>query len=132
MSLRIIRYKKPDYQKLRYHSAPKKKKTVGSLDEIDPDMRAAWDKLGIPIGEQVIKSPHYKSSPFVADGNDGANQADDNAVAQAKGDSLGKLGRLLIGCAMCLLLTRPYRSFFLWKWLGSVEAPKAMDYVWDA
>ena len=50
----VHRYQKPDYQALRYHSAPKKKKTVGSLDEIDPEMRAAWDKLGIPIGEQVL------------------------------------------------------------------------------
>jgi Fe-S cluster assembly protein SufB len=52
----VRRYQKPDYQALRYHSAPKKKKTVGSLDEIDPEMRAAWDKLGIPIGEQVLVS----------------------------------------------------------------------------
>ena len=54
ISVDIHRYQKPDYQALRYHSAPKKKKTVGSLDEIDPEMRAAWDKLGIPIGEQVL------------------------------------------------------------------------------
>jgi hypothetical protein len=52
------RYQKPDYQALRYHSAPKKKKTVGSLDEIDPEMRAAWEKLGIPIGEQVLAAAH--------------------------------------------------------------------------
>jgi hypothetical protein len=54
----VHRYQKPDYQALRYHSAPKKKKTVGSLDEIDPEMRAAWDKLGIPIGEQVLVPAH--------------------------------------------------------------------------
>ena len=61
MVLKLItvhRYQKPDYQALRYHSAPKKKKTVGSLDEIDPEMRAAWDKLGIPIGEQVTGHRH--------------------------------------------------------------------------
>ncbi len=52
------RYEKPDYQALRYHSAPKKKPQVGSLDDIDPQMREAWEKLGIPIGEQVRGPPH--------------------------------------------------------------------------
>lgn len=46
------RYKKPDYQALRYHSVPKMKPTVDSLDDIDPAMRDAWNRLGIPIGEQ--------------------------------------------------------------------------------
>lgn len=60
-----LRYKKPDFQALRYHSAPKKKKTVGSLDEIDPEMRAAWDKLGIPIGEQVRDASHQISASLL-------------------------------------------------------------------
>ena len=46
------RYPKPDFQALRYHSVPKTKPSAESLDDIDPAMRQAWDKLGIPLGEQ--------------------------------------------------------------------------------
>ncbi len=42
-----------DYEDLYYYSAPKKKNpTVGSLDEIDPELLATFAKLGIPLNEQ--------------------------------------------------------------------------------
>ncbi len=41
-----------DYQDLYYYSAPKKKDTVASLDEIDPELLATFEKLGIPLNEQ--------------------------------------------------------------------------------
>ena len=41
-----------DYQKIAYFSAPKPKKVLNSLDEVDPEMLAMFDKLGISLAEQ--------------------------------------------------------------------------------
>jgi Fe-S cluster assembly protein SufB len=41
-----------DLQKLSYYAAPKKKKQLNSLDEVDPELLATFEKLGIPINEQ--------------------------------------------------------------------------------
>ncbi|MGX7951157.1 Fe-S cluster assembly protein SufB [Tsuneonella sp. HG249] len=43
-----------DYQDAYYYAAPKKKAELGSLDELDPEIKAVYDKLGIPIGEQEL------------------------------------------------------------------------------
>src|SRR4051812_31020808 len=37
-----------DYQALSYYSAPKPKKVLNSLDEVDPEVRRTFEKLGIP------------------------------------------------------------------------------------
>ncbi len=41
-----------DYQAISYYSAPKPKKKLNSLDEVDPELRATFDKLGISLDEQ--------------------------------------------------------------------------------
>ena len=41
-----------DYQKIIYYSAPKKKPQLDSLDDVDPEVRATFDKLGISLEEQ--------------------------------------------------------------------------------
>jgi len=41
-----------DYQDIIYYSAPKQKKKLNSLDEVDPELRAAFEKLGISLDEQ--------------------------------------------------------------------------------
>src|SRR5436309_3541719 len=42
-----------DYQDIHYYSAPvKKEKGPESLDEVDPELVAAFNKLGIPLAEQ--------------------------------------------------------------------------------
>ncbi len=43
-----------DYQDAYYYAAPKKKEKLGSLDELDPEIKAVYDKLGIPIAEQEV------------------------------------------------------------------------------
>ena len=50
-----VHYPPIDYQTISYYSAPKKK-TDGpkSLDEIDPELRRTYEKLGIPLAEQAI------------------------------------------------------------------------------
>ena len=47
-----VSYPPIDYQAIRYYSAPKQKKTLNSLDEVDPELRATFDKLGISLDEQ--------------------------------------------------------------------------------
>src|SRR6266481_411610 len=47
-----VRYPKIDYQDIIYYSAPKVKKQLGSLDEVDPELLKTYEKLGIPLGEQ--------------------------------------------------------------------------------
>ena len=43
-----------DYQDAYYYAAPKKKETVASLDEVDPEILKVYEKLGIPIEEQKV------------------------------------------------------------------------------
>lgn len=45
-------YPKIDYQDLSYYSEPKQKEKKQSLDEVDPELLATFDKLGIPLNEQ--------------------------------------------------------------------------------
>ncbi|MEA2413796.1 MAG: Fe-S cluster assembly protein SufB [Thermoanaerobaculia bacterium] len=47
-----IKYGPIDYQKTSYYSAPKQKKKLNSLDEVDPELRATFAKLGISLEEQ--------------------------------------------------------------------------------
>jgi Fe-S cluster assembly protein SufB len=46
-----VRYAKIDYQNLHYYSAPKRKKEIASLDEVDPEILKTYEKLGIPLRE---------------------------------------------------------------------------------
>ena len=43
-----------DYQDAYYYAEPKQKKTIASLDELDPEIRRTYEKLGIPIAEQEV------------------------------------------------------------------------------
>ena len=47
-----VHYDPIDYQATSYYSAPKQKKKLNSLDEVDPELRATFDKLGISLEEQ--------------------------------------------------------------------------------
>lgn len=47
-----VTYKKPDFQAIKYYSAPKQQKKLNSLDEVDPELRATFEKLGISLTEQ--------------------------------------------------------------------------------
>ncbi len=47
-----VDYPKIDFQDIIYYSAPKQKKTLASLDEVDPKLLDTFAKLGIPLDEQ--------------------------------------------------------------------------------
>lgn len=51
-----IKYDKPDFQDIIYYAAPKAKKKLNSLDEVDPEILKTFEKLGIPIEEQKVLS----------------------------------------------------------------------------
>ena len=47
-----VNYPKPNYQDIIYYSAPKQKKKLDSLDDLDPELKKTFDKLGISLNEQ--------------------------------------------------------------------------------
>jgi Fe-S cluster assembly protein SufB len=47
-----VKYPKIDFQDIIYYSAPKKKPEIGSLDEVDEELLATFEKLGISLEEQ--------------------------------------------------------------------------------
>jgi Fe-S cluster assembly protein SufB len=47
-----VKFPTINYQDIHYYSAPKKKPKLNSLDEVDPELRETFDKLGISIDEQ--------------------------------------------------------------------------------
>ncbi|GHB78049.1 Fe-S cluster assembly protein SufB [Persicitalea jodogahamensis] len=47
-----VHYPPIDLQSIKYYSAPKKKKQLNSLDEIDPQLRDTFERLGISLDEQ--------------------------------------------------------------------------------
>ncbi|MFI5154128.1 MAG: Fe-S cluster assembly protein SufB [Chitinophagales bacterium] len=47
-----VHYEPIDYQDIIYYSAPKQKANIKNLDEIDPELRRTFEKLGISLDEQ--------------------------------------------------------------------------------
>ena len=47
-----VDYPEIDYDDIVYYSAPKQQKKIESLDELDPELRETYDKLGISLLEQ--------------------------------------------------------------------------------
>ena len=82
-----VEYAKPDYQAISYYSAPKAKVKLDSLDDVDPELRATMDKLGISMEEQ--KRLSGVAVDFVMDSV---------SVATSFKDKLAELG--IIFCSM--------------------------------
>ncbi len=49
-----VKYGPIDYQAISYYAAPKQKQKLNSLDEVDPEIRSTFEKLGIPLEEQKL------------------------------------------------------------------------------
>jgi len=49
-----VDYPRIDYQDLHYYAAPKQGGGLTSLDEVDPEILATYERLGIPLKEQAI------------------------------------------------------------------------------
>jgi Fe-S cluster assembly protein SufB len=61
-----IMYDPIDYQAMHYYAAPKKNAAPKSLDEVDPEILRAYEKLGIPLFEQEILAGVESDRPRVA------------------------------------------------------------------
>jgi Fe-S cluster assembly protein SufB len=48
-----VKFPQINYQDIIYYSAPKQKVTLNSMDEVDPEVRETFDKLGISLVEQM-------------------------------------------------------------------------------
>ncbi len=51
-----VSYPKIDFQDIIYFSQPKPKKKLASMDEVDPELRRTFEKLGVPLHEQKLMS----------------------------------------------------------------------------
>jgi len=49
-----VHYPPIDYNSIIYYSAPKPKKQLTSLEEVDPELLKTYDKLGIPLREREL------------------------------------------------------------------------------
>ncbi|EJF76985.1 Fe-S cluster assembly protein SufB [Bartonella birtlesii] len=65
-----IKYPKIDFQELHYYAAPKNHTGPKSLDEVDPELLATYEKLGIPLKEQeILAGVRKQSDPSTFDDN---------------------------------------------------------------
>src|SRR5437016_212573 len=49
-----VKFPPINYQGITYYSAPKRKPSLKSLDELDPEILRTYEKLGIPLAEQQL------------------------------------------------------------------------------
>ncbi len=100
-----VKYNPIDYQDIVYYAAPKKKPTLNSLDEADPELVKAFEKLGIPIEEQKRLAGVAVDAVF-----------DSVSVATTFKEKLGELG--IVFCSMSEALQK-YPDLVK-KYLGTV------------
>jgi Fe-S cluster assembly protein SufB len=51
-----VKYGPINYQDIIYYAAPKRRPAIDSLDQVDPEIRRTFEKLGIPLEEQKLLS----------------------------------------------------------------------------
>jgi len=51
-----VKYGPINYQDIIYYAAPKSRPALESLDQVDPEIRRTFEKLGIPLEEQKLLS----------------------------------------------------------------------------
>jgi len=103
-----VHYPPIDYQDIIYYSAPKQKIAPNSLDEIDPELRKTFEKLGISLNEQK------RLSGIAVDA-----VIDSVSIATTFKEELGELG--IIFCSMSEAVHE--HPELVRKYLGSVVPP---------
>ncbi len=87
-----------DFQDVHYYAAPKKKPGPKSLDEVDPELLAMYEKLGIPLKERAMLAGVEVPDGGEADGENGRPQIavdavfDSVSVATTFRSTLAKVG----------------------------------------
>jgi Fe-S cluster assembly protein SufB len=100
-----VHYPPIDYQAASYYAAPKKKKQLSSLEEVDPELRKTYEKLGISLDEQKRLSGVAVDAVF-----------DSVSVATTFKKTLGELG--IIFCSFTEAVQN--HPDLVKKYLGSV------------
>src|SRR5215813_4790635 len=100
-----VHYPPVNFQDVIYYSAPKPKKQLKSLDEVDPELRATFEKLGISLDEQKRLSGVAVDAVF-----------DSVSVATTFKEKLAKLG--VIFCSFSEAVQN--HPDLVQKYLGSV------------
>ena len=92
-----VHYGPIDYQDIHYYSAPKKKPGPKSLDEIDPEILATYEKLGIPLREREILLAVQKPQDENGNGRVAVDAVFDSvSVATTFKEELAKAGVLFM------------------------------------
>jgi Fe-S cluster assembly protein SufB len=100
-----------DYQDAYYYAAPKKKATIASLDELDPEIKAVYDKLGIPVAEQEVLAGVEGARKVAVDA-----VFDSVSVATTFREELKRAGVIFLSISEAI---REYPEL-VQKWLGRV------------
>ena len=100
-----IHYGPIDYQAIVYYSAPKPKKALQNLDEVDPELLKTFEKLGIPLEEQKMLTGVAVDAVF-----------DSVSVATTFKEKLAELG--IIFCAFSEAVQK--HPELVRKYMGSV------------
>src|SRR5687767_4643508 len=100
-----VKYPPINYQDIIYYSAPKQKKNLNSLDEVDPELRRTFEKLGISLNEQKLLTGVAVDAVI-----------DSISIATTFKEQLGELG--VIFCSMSEAIQ--VHPELVKKYLGSV------------
>jgi len=100
-----------DYQDAYYYAEPKAKETLGSLDEVDPEILRVYEKLGIPIEEQKVLA-----------GVEGARKIAVDAVFDSVSVATTFREELLRAGVIFLSISEAIREYpdLVKKWLGKI------------
>ena len=101
----MVKFPKINYQDAYYYSAPKPKKKLKSLNEVDPAILSTYEKLGIPLEEQKRLSGVAVDYVF-----------DSTSVATTFKDKLAELG--IIFCSFSEAVQK--NPELVKKYLGTV------------
>ncbi|WP_374632208.1 Fe-S cluster assembly protein SufB [Ferrovibrio sp.] len=104
-------YPRIDFQDIHYYAAPKRKPSLKSLDEVDPELLATYEKLGIPLREREALLGVESSSNIAVDA-----VFDSVSVATTFKSKLKDLG--IIFCSMSEAVRE--HPELVRKYLGSV------------
>jgi len=100
-----LKYPEIDYQSICYYAAPKQKDVLNSIDEVDPELRKTFEKLGISLEEQMRLSGVAVDAVI-----------DSISVKTTYKDTLSKLG--IIFCSISEAIRE--HSELIKKYLGMV------------
>jgi len=84
----MIHHPPIDYQNAYYYAAPKQKKKLQSLDEVDPELLKTFDKLGISLREQEMLAGVERLRPAGAQSEPDKNGVEPRIAVDAVFDSV--------------------------------------------